>query len=260
MFSTEFNGYKKEEVDRYISNLKAEYEKTLMEEKLKVLEAEKKVLDLKNRSAEIEKRAKNIMTALESFKKEEAEGNRNIEILRGEQLRMVYQNLRNFLEDLNGRYPGILLNSSYKKLITDIETILNKTDARKSEIISTGTENDPMRLLLSKMQDKRTQEAPKEVRIERTQFDREKPSMIKPVCADELESDSSNVQYDNLVDQFLNSKPVEEQPKSLKIQSSGFDLKEAVNPKDDLSEIMKAFDFFNDDNNKADSGDYHFDD
>ena len=25
---------------------------------------------------------------------------------------------------------------------------------------------------------------------------------------------------------------------------SGFDLKAAVNPKDDLSEIMKAFDFF----------------
>ena len=28
---------------------------------------------------------------------------------------------------------------------------------------------------------------------------------------------------------------------------SGFDLKEAVNPKDDLEEIMKAFDFYNDD-------------
>ena len=31
---------------------------------------------------------------------------------------------------------------------------------------------------------------------------------------------------------------------------SGFDLKEAVNPKEDLDEIMKAFDFFNDDNSK----------
>ena len=27
---------------------------------------------------------------------------------------------------------------------------------------------------------------------------------------------------------------------------SGFDLKEAVNPKEDLEEIMKAFDFYND--------------
>ena len=31
---------------------------------------------------------------------------------------------------------------------------------------------------------------------------------------------------------------------------SGFDLKEAVNPKEDLDEIMKAFDFFNDENSK----------
>lgn len=31
---------------------------------------------------------------------------------------------------------------------------------------------------------------------------------------------------------------------------SGFDLKEAVNPKEDLDEIMKAFDFFNEDNSK----------
>ena len=28
------------------------------------------------------------------------------------------------------------------------------------------------------------------------------------------------------------------------VNESGFDLKEAVNPKEDLSEIMKSFDFF----------------
>ena len=112
MFSTEFEGYSKNEVDRYISQLKAEYEKTLMEEKLKVLEAERKVLEYKNKQ-------KNIMNALESYKKEEAEGNRNIEILRGEQLRMVYSNLRNFLEELNSRYPGILLNNNYNVIIID---------------------------------------------------------------------------------------------------------------------------------------------
>ncbi|NCB48400.1 MAG: hypothetical protein EOM55_02070 [Clostridia bacterium] len=32
--------------------------------------------------------------------------------------------------------------------------------------------------------------------------------------------------------------------------ATGFDLKEAVNPKDDLSEIMKAFDFYNDNKKK----------
>ena len=251
MFSTEYNGYDKEEVDKYISNLKAGYEKLLMEEKLKVLEAEKKVLDYKNKQ-------KNIMSVLESFKKEEAEGNRNLELLRGEQLRMIYQNLLAFLNDLNSRYPGVLINKAYKTLIADIESILEKLDERKSEIGLQTNENDPMRILLSRIQDKKTQE-PKEVKIERAQFER--PSMIKPVCESELK-DSENVEnYDNLVDKFLNTKPVEEpMPKTLKLQSNGFDIKEAVNPKDDLSEIMKAFDFFNDENNKADPKDYHFDD
>ena len=251
MFSLEYNGYQKDEVDKYIANLKAGYEKLLMDEKLKVLEAEKKVLEYRNKQ-------KNIMTVLESFKKEEAEGNRNLEILRGEQLRMIYQNLQTFLEDLNNRYPGLLINKTYKSLISDIGAILEKLDARKNEITSKGNENDPMRILLSRIQDKKTQE-PKEIRIERAQFDR--PSMIKPVCESELKDTEEVNNYDNLVDKFLNSKPAEEpSPKTLKIQSSGFDLKEAVNPKDDLSEIMKAFDFFNDENNKANPNDYHFDD
>ncbi len=255
MFSTEFNGYNKNEVDKYIADLKATYEKSLMEEKLKVLEAERKVLEYKNKQ-------KNIMKVLESFKKEEAEGNRNIEILRGEQLRMIYQNLQSFLEELNSRYPGILLNSTYKKLITDIETVLGKTDARKSEIISTGTENDPMRILLSKMQDKKQQESPKEIRIERANFDRDKTSLIKPVCDMELQENDGNNDYDNLVDKFLNTKPTDEKPlKQNKLQqTSGFDFMEAVNPHEDLNEIMKAFDFFNDENNKPKSGEYNFDD
>ena len=43
MFSTEFNGYNKKEVDNYIASLKSEHEKALMNERLKVLEAEKKI-------------------------------------------------------------------------------------------------------------------------------------------------------------------------------------------------------------------------
>ncbi len=250
MFSLEYNGYKKDEVDKFISDLKASYEKSLMEEKLKVLEAEKKVLDYK-------KKQKNFVSVFESLKKQEAEGSRNLEILRGEQLRMVYLSLLDFLNELNARYPGVLLSKSYKKIITDIETILDKTEARKNEVLPESV-SDPMRVLLTRIQDKKMQESPKEVRIERAQFDRHKN--IKPVCEEELSQGGENENYDSLVDKFLNTKPVEEEPKSLKIQSSGFDLKEAVNPKDDLSEIMKAFDFYSDVNNKANREDYHFDD
>lgn len=238
MFSSEVYGYNKKEVDEYIASLKSEHERALMEEKLKILEAEKRILDIKKKTKEIESREQNILSVLESYRKAQVEGNRNIEVLRGEQLRMVYLHLQTFLQDLNTKVPGVLLNSNYRKLISDIETILGDTESKKEELVGAGTQSDSMRILLSKMQGKKLQEPPREVRVERN-----KQSQIKPVTQMQL---NENDDYDNLVDKFLNSAPPEEQPKAMKIQSSGFDLKEAINPKQDLSEIMKAFDFYSD--------------
>lgn len=243
MFSRDLNGYNRQEVDEYIASLKASHEKALMEEKLKVLEAERKVLDLRNKTKEIEDREKNIKSVFESFKKMQLEGNNNIEMLRGEQLRLIYIQIQEFMRELNNKYPGVLVNSTYKKLVADIQTVLTKNEARTEQTIA-GTENDSMRILLSKMQEKRVQENPKEIRIERTNDFRERTIQIKPVTEMELKAGDG---YDNLVDKFLASKPDEEQPKAMPITSNGFDLKEAVTPKDDLSEIMKAFDFFNND-------------
>ncbi len=237
MFSTDFNGYNKKEVDAYIANLKADYEKTLMEERLKVLDGERKILEMKRRAQEIDAKEKNIATMLESFKKYQEDGNRNIEVLRAEQLRMVYQQIVDFLEKLNERDPGLLLNSGYKKLLAEIRVIIDSNESKQQQNIETGTENDPMRLLLSKMQGRRVQDNPREVKIERI----DRTPFIKPVTQMQL---NENDNYDNLVDKFLDTKPPEEQPRAMKIQSSGFDLKEAINPKDDLSEIMKAFDFY----------------
>lgn len=240
MFSQEMYGYNKKEVDKYIDELKTYHERALMQEKLKVLEAEKKILDIKKRTQDIESREKTILNVLESYKKAQAEGTHNIEVLRAEQLKMIYLQLQSFLTDLNTKVPGVLLNSNYRKLINEIENILDKNQIKTDEYVSAGTENDSMRILLSKMQGKRTQEPAKEVRVERSI---NKPSQIRPVTEMRLDAGDN---YDNLVDKFLNSAPPEEQPKSLKIQSSGFDLKEAINPKQDLSEIMKAFDFYSD--------------
>ena len=83
----------------------------------------------------------------------------------------------------------------------------------------------------------------------------DKPSQIKPVTSMTLEE---NDNYDNLVDKFLNTQPEEQQEKTVKFQSNGFDLKEAINPKDDLEEIMKAFEFYSKDDNKANPSDYDF--
>lgn len=242
MFSPDINGYNRREVDEYISKLKSNYEKMLMEEKLKVLETERKLMENNKRAQEVEAREKNIVSMLESFKKFQAEGNRNIEALRVAQLKMIYVQLVDFLEKLNAKDPGILLNSNYRRIVSEIEEILNSTRSYNEE--RGGTDNDPMRALLNKMKDKKGQETPREVRIERVG---EKSNFIKPVTQMTLEENDS---YDNLVDKFLDTKPPEEQPRAMKIQSSGFDLKEAINPKDDLSEIMKAFDFYGGDDDE----------
>ncbi len=247
MFSYEFNGYNKKEVDSFISSLKAEHERKTMEERLKVLEAERKMLDMKNKSIELEKRQNKIISALETYKKTQAEGKRNIEVLRGEQLKVIYLHLQSLLENLKRKYPSIIQDSNYKTLSRDIEAILKSTEEKKNEIISARNENDPMRMLLNKMQEKKV-EKPREIQIERTNFDKieRSSSQIKPVTDMQLDADDD---YDNLVDKFLNTAPIEEEKEPIKFQSSGFDINEAINPTQDLSEIMKAFDFYTGDDN-----------
>ena len=154
MFSSEYNGYNKKDVDEYLANLKTEHERELMEERLKVLESEKKVLDIKKKNMDIENREKNILAVLDSFKKMQAEGNRNIDVLRTEQLKMIYIHLKEFLAELNLKYPGVLVNNNYKKLASEIENVLDNTNVTSS-LVKANTENDSMRILLSKMQEKK---------------------------------------------------------------------------------------------------------
>ncbi|MBQ8908984.1 MAG: hypothetical protein IJY90_01680 [Clostridia bacterium] len=239
MFSNENNGYNKQEVDAYIAKMKESYEKALMEERIKVLDCERKILEFRNRTQDIERRERNIQSMLESFKKVHVEGSSNIDILRGKQLKLIYLQLQEFMQELNIRYPGVLVNKAYKKITNDIQSVLLKVS--KKDNTYAGTDNDTMRILLNKMQAKRESGNVKEVRIERSGEFKQHPSFIKPVTEMQL-SDGDG--YDNLVDKFLASKPAEEQPKAMPITSNGFDLREAVTPTEDLSEIMKAFDFF----------------
>lgn len=239
MFSNEFNGYNRSEVNRFIVKLKDTYEKTLMEERLKVLEAERKIMEYRNREKELQDKENNVNALIDTLKKFQQED--NVELLRVEQLRLIYIQVQEFMQQLNTKYPGVILNGSYKKLLEDIQEVLAKT-AKREQIAGTG--NDSMRFLLSKMKEKKGQEQVKEIRVERYYDFRDK-TKIRPVTEMHLDKDD---EYDSLVDKFLASKPVEEQPKAMPIVSSGFDLKEAVTPTQDLSEIMKAFDFFNEDN------------
>lgn len=245
MFSTEFNGYNKEEVDRYIAKLKAEHEASLMEEKLKVLASEKKLLELKNKSSEIETKERSIMSALDAFKRFQDEGNNNIKTLHYEQIKMINDEIHALFKEISLQFPGIQSLDNFKSIFGDLERILSQAQTPTRITSLTQTDNDSMRILLTKMQGhRREQESPKEVRIVRVE-DLPRRNQIKPIYDGELEAGDN---YATLADKFLSTKPEDEKARSIKQQDSGFDLKEAINPKDDLAEIMKAFDFFNDGN------------
>lgn len=214
MFSQEFNGYKKDEVENFIESLKAGYEARLMEEKLKVLASEKKVLDLKNERYEIENKEKNIMTALnviEKAKKFQEEGAHKF-------YRLIMDKLELLIKELELKFPLLQKSPNFANIIDEFKNMVknykNTLDTATSITNPIYSDNDSMRLLLNKMQGyKKGQEAtpPKEVHI----HTQSKPISQMPTLAQMPESES------------------------------GFNFEEALNPTQDLEEIMKAFDFFN---------------
>ncbi len=206
MFKSELNGYNREEVDGYITRLKAE----LMEQKFNLLESN---LDVQKQREEVETKEKNILKAIQVFedaRKFQEEGSKSMYALKIEQVTLVYRKFEDVLKKIYLLHPELEKDKELAKLVEELQGVLDKAKGESVTGILTSpinSDNDSMRVLLSKMQDyRKANDMPKEVKIARIN--------------------------------------VKKQPVS-QPEGSGFDLKEAVNPKIGLDEIMKAFDFFN---------------
>ena len=215
MFQQEVYGYNKEEVDNYIQTMKSGYESKLMVEKLKVLEAERKLLENKNERHEIESKEKSIINALnviEKQKKAQEEGSKRINAL-------VISKLELLINELELKFPQFKRDKKYADILeefSDIVASFKKETGTPNVVKQVNSENDSMRALLNKMQEyRKINSAPKDVHIER----KKKPDVYVP-------------------------------PQAIPDGESGFSFEEALNPTEDLEEIMKAFDFYNDDNKK----------
>ncbi len=207
MFSEEFNGYKKVEVQNFINRMKASYEAKLMEEKLKVLDAEKKVLDITNERIKLENKEKNIMNTLNIIEKAQQfqeEGSKNI-------FKLIKGKLEILIQEMEIKFPMLKQDLNFAKELNEFKKILNSLENNQIQINVNNpinSENDSMRILLNRMQEyKKTNSpsAPKELHITTN-----KPSQTIPDG------------------------------------ESGFSFEEALNPTEDLEDIMKAFDFYND--------------
>ena len=212
MFQQEVYGYNKEEVDKYIQSMRSSYESKLMVEKLKVLEAERKLLESKNERNQIESKEKNIINALnviEKQKKFQEEGSKKIYAL-------VVSKLEVLINELELKFPQFKRDKSYSNILEEFSNIVEsfkKEVGTPNVVRQVNSENDSMRALLNKMQEyRKTKDAPKEVRIET----KKKKDVFVPA-------------------------------QQIPDGDSGFSFEEALNPTEDLEEIMKAFDFYNED-------------
>ena len=177
------------------------------------------------------------------------------------------------LNELVQKYPNLDEIDNVKKLLLDFKSAIKSNIKEDFKFVSTSagiqTDSDPMRVLLSKMNnniDKQVEEnkkpktktryrkqLPKDMLTKQTELSKleEKATMIKPIYQARIEKGEK---YESLLDKFLTEEATPDSAYANKLTAktsvapeaneSSFDLKEAVNPKESLEAIMKSFDFF----------------
>lgn len=267
-FTTSKNGYDKKEVDIYINNLNVQ----LDDNASKLANLESELAKLKEKDLMLKAKGDNIsiaLTAAVEKAKQIERSSQNVYKLKIQQLSILYARWEKLLNAMIEKYPAIEEVENVKNLLKEFKDSLKTTlkdDFKLNSITSpVQTDNDTIRLLLNKLNKyseqnknskRETVEMPrkqlsKDLLNSQSELNRieEKAPIIRPIYAEKHNQD------ENLLDKFLTDTSVEDSAyaniitsnthKSLDINETGFDLKQAVNPKDDLNEIMKAFDFFN---------------
>jgi len=249
MFPIENNGYNKNDVNNAITHLKAEIAK------LSKVCKEKDMINIK------------LASAVDKAKEIQYSSN-NLSNLKLQKFMVLY---RNFEKDLNN-----LLNFSQFDNASPMKNLFNQFTKNVKSILSdeygsindpVHTENDTIRLLLNKMSNyaKFNNENNNDIKIDKIKRKEaisessesenkisERPSQIKPISNIKIEN---NENYETIADKFLESnEDVANNAYAKKLANkkednypdpneSGFNLREAVNPTEDLSTIMKSFNF-----------------
>ena len=276
IFQTAKNGFNKEEVECFVQQLEEQI--TQQQSKIDVLEKELNAYRAKVQ--EINEKGENIsiaLTAAVEKAKQIEKSSFNVYTLKIQELEVLYARWERVLNELIEKYPNLDEIDNVKRLLLEFKNAIKanvKEDFRfinNQNVVTPAT--DPMRALLSKMNkylDKQIdtqkksktttrvrKQLPKDMQTKQSELNKleEKSVMIKPIFNAKIEDGEK---YESLVDKFLKEDATPDSAYANKITSktgiipevneTGFDLKEAVNPKDDLEEIMKSFDFFGNNN------------
>lgn len=267
-FSNQKNGYNREEVDKFLAELAKEKEQLINEKDEEIAKLKSEISDIKGKSDSIAL----ALTAAVDKAKDIEESSKNIYKLKIEQLTILYTKWETLLNEMLRKYPAISEVSNVKEDMLKLKNSINSAlkDDFNVEIMNTNPATDPIRALLNKLtglkakslQDKKERQVKIERKVKVSAEDKtelvkleEKAPNIKPIIDIKL-SENDNNKYENLVDKFLDSDDENDSAfaKSLTVNKpttsafvpneTGFDLNECINPTDDLTEIMKSFDFY----------------
>lgn len=261
------NGYDMQEVDAYIKNLRTEYERTTSEQKIRISDLKREV---ESKTAElISYKSKNsdisnaLIVAVQTAKQIEA-SSKNVYELEIRRIRNLYDKWDKLLKEFTKEYPSL-------KDKFDSQKLLNKMSKQIDEIIESNSvkpkdDGQPVgiRSLISKMggitakqvenpikpssETLKSTEEYQTVDFETEQEPRRSPAQLKIKPIGNMSGDDKE-RFNSMIDKFFNDESEQADNAYAKAlirekKTNGFDLKEALNPKENLAEIMKDFDFF----------------
>lgn len=259
-FDISKKGYDTEQVDNFISKLSLKYEEKLSEQKDRVFALKNEISLMEEKMSNFKDKDKQISQALiyAVEKAEQIESNASklydLEIKR---MRLLYKEWGELLSKLEAEPFSDNMKKELSFFSNTIDEVLAQNSRLSDGVIRRDLHNNGnnyIRNLLNKMD-----------YVINTKPKTNKTSQVYSDMARETEKENNRVinlsgKLDkikakgngSMAENYLNSDTetpsafadVLTHKKGDKPEPSGFDLQDALNPKEDLDEIMKAFDFF----------------
>lgn len=268
-FDMNKQGYDVEQVENYINTLSVKYEEKLAEQKDRVFTMRNELNIMKERLETYQNKDKQISQAL-VYAVEKAgqieNSARKLYDLEIKRINILYEHWKVILSEIEELYGNINHSEHLNEMIDEFERGLDSVMKQNINIAQTNIKQELkansdnyIKNLLNKMDyvindkpKKKVETRKKEDRVPAS--DSEKPnigsrlqlisSKLQGKSADKYLNDEKEIEKSVYANNFL------KKSKYPKPNESGFDLEEALNPKEDLDEIMKAFDFFIPENEK----------
>ena len=260
-FDINKKGYDTEQVDNFINKLSVKYEEKLSEQKDRVFALKNELMLMEERLENYKDKDKQISQAL-IFAVEKAEQIENnasklydLEIKR---IRLLYKEWEELMLKISMLEVPTSIKTDISKFSKTLKEVLDQNSRLGGNVIKKDLHNNSdnyIRNLLNKMDyafnsNKNTNNSKAVLTSLSKETEKENSRII------DLSHKLDNIKVKgsgNMAENYLNSEDTDEnsvfannlmRKKDKKPNSSGFDLEDALNPKEDLDEIMKAFDFF----------------